>query len=228
MNTEKWFLRNKIWGTLTLVWMIIALGAIFVYVPTEKNMGIVQRIFYFHVSSAWLAFLSFGVVFIASILFLWKKSEKWDVVGVTSAEIGVIFTSLVLLTGPLWAKPSWNTWWTWDPRLSTTVVLWFIYVSYLMLRAFTIREEKGARIAAVFGIIGFIDVPIVFMSIRWWKTIHPVVIGSSDIGLAPKMIVTMIISLIAFTFLYIWLFSLRISIERARREIKRIRNKLMD
>lgn len=228
MNAEKWFLRSKIWAALTLVWMIIALGAIFIYVPTEKNMGIVQRIFYFHVSSAWLAFVAFGVVFVASILFLWKKLDKWDVAAASSAEIGVIFTSLVLLTGPLWAKPTWNTWWTWDPRLSTTVVLWFIYVSYLMLRAFAIREEKGAKIAAVFGIIGFVDVPLVFMSIRWWRTIHPVVIKSSDMGLAPQMVVTMIISLIAFTFLYIWLFSLRASIERSRREIKMIRNKLIN
>lgn len=207
--------------------MILALGAIFIYAPTEKNMGDVQRIFYFHVSSAWLAFASFGVVFVASVLFLWKKLEKWDIAAACSAEIGVVFTTLVLLTGPIWAKQAWNTWWTWDPRLSTTVVLWFIYVSYLMLRASTLSEEKGARIAAVFGIIGFIDVPIVFMSIRWWRTIHPVIIRSSGIGLAPQMIVTLIISLIAFTFLYIWLFSLRISIEKARREIKRIKNKLI-
>ena len=228
MNSERWFFKSKIWAALTLFWMIIALGAVFIYVPTEVNMGVVQRIFYFHVSSAWLAFAAFGVVFVASILFLWKKLEKWDIAAASSAEIGVVFTTLVLLTGPLWAKPTWNTWWTWDPRLSTTVVLWFIYVSYLMLRAFTLSEEKGARIAAVFGIIGFVDVPVVFMSIRWWRTIHPVVIKSRDIGLAPQMLVTMIISLIAFTFLYIWLFSLRVSVEKARREIKNIKNKLMN
>lgn len=227
MNSERWFFRSKIWAVLTLFWTIIALGAVFIYAPTEVNMGVVQRIFYFHVSAAWLAFAAFGVVFVASILFLWKKLEKWDIAAASSAEIGVVFTTLVLLTGPLWAKPTWNTWWTWDPRLSTTVVLWFIYVSYLMLRAFTLNEEKGARIAAVFGIIGFVDVPVVFMSIRWWRTIHPVVIKSRDIGLAPQMLVTMIISLIAFTFLFIWLFSLRISVEKARREIKNIKNELI-
>lgn len=206
--------------------MIVALGAVFIFVPTERIMGIVQRIFYFHVSSAWLAFVAFAVVFVASILFLWKRKEKWDIVALSSAEIGVIFTTLVLLTGPLWAKPIWNAWWTWDPRLSTTVVLWFIYISYLMLRALTVGEEKGARVAAVFGIIGFVDVPIVFMSIRWWRTIHPVVITTRDIGLAPQMIITVIVSIIAFTFLYIWLLSLRIAIEKAKRELKMIRNKL--
>lgn len=178
--------------------MVAALYAIFFYAPTERTMGPVQRIFYIHVPSAGVAFTAFFLVFLASIIFLIKKERKWDLLAYSSAEIGLLYCTLVLITGPLWARPVWGTWWTWDPRLTTTLVLWFIYVAYLMLRNAAGGSGKGARMAAVFGIVGFIDVPIVFMSIRWWRTIHPMVFERTRIGLEPPMLVTLIISLVAF------------------------------
>jgi len=203
--------------------MLVALSGVFLYAPTERVMGDIQRIFYFHVSVAWLALMAFAIVFVASILFLWNGREKWDTLALSAAEIGVLFTTLVLITGPLWAKPVWNTWWTWDPRLSTTLVMWFIYVAYLVLRSFSADPIRGARIAAVFGIIGFVDVPIVFMSIRWWRTIHPVVIEPKNIGLSPKMIHTLILCVVASTLLFAWLLHFRTTLERTKREVEKLR-----
>ncbi|MEE8449578.1 MAG: cytochrome c biogenesis protein CcsA [Thermodesulfobacteriota bacterium] len=197
--------RTVLWR---LVWffalaaMMASLYTIFFYAPTERTMGEVQRVFYFHVPTAITAFLAFFLVFLASILFLIKKDRKWDHLARASAEVGLLLTTLVLITGSLWAKPVWNTWWTWDPRLTTTLVLWFIYVAYFMLRS-AASGDTGARLAAVLGIVGFVDVPIVFMSIRWWRTIHPVTISPSGILLEPAMLVTLQISLVAFLLFFI-------------------------
>lgn len=223
---KKGDLLINILGWLTLIVVIVALYAVFIYVPTEKEMGIVQRIFYFHVPSAWVAFLAFFIVFVASILYLWRRGRKWDILASSSAEVGVIFCSLVLITGAIWAKPIWNTWWTWEPRLTTATVLWLIYIVYLMLRSFAGEEERGARYAAVLGIVGFIDVPIVFMSIRWWRTIHPVVFKVGSIGLTSSMLKTLLICLIAFTLLYLYLLLQRVSLERMRDEVEILQGKL--
>src|SRR4030042_6751521 len=150
--------------------MMAALYLVFIYVPTEGTMGVVQRIFYFHVPVAWVSFLAFFVVFIGSILFLWKRDEKWDMLARSSAEIGILFTSLVLITGPIWAKPAWGVWWTWDARLTTTLIMWVIYVSYLMVRSFAVEESRGDRFAAVVGIFGFVDIPITAVAITLWRT----------------------------------------------------------
>ena len=149
----------------------IALYLALIYAPQEATMGDVQRIFYFHVAAGWVSFLAFFVVFICGIIFLKTGSARWDRLALSSAELGVLFLTMVLLTGPLWAKPVWNTWWSWDARLTTSLVLWLIYVAYLMVRHYASDRERGARFAAVFGIIGFLDVPIVYMSIRWWRTL---------------------------------------------------------
>lgn len=226
MRPERLRLISNLLGWSSFVAMIAALYAVFVYVPTERVMGIIQRIFYFHVPSAWVAFVAFALVFIGSICFLWKKERTWDMLAHASAEIGVVFTTLVLITGPLWAKPVWNTWWTWDPRLSTTLVLWLIYVAYLMLRSFAADEEKAARFAAVFGIIGFVDVPIVFMSIRWWRSIHPVVIQPKSMGMAPPMALTLLISVLAFTLFYVWLLVHRVQLEQAKEEVHMLKRRL--
>ena len=212
-----------LWGAASVA-IAVALYAAFLYAPTERTMGDIQRIFYFHVASAWIGFLAFFVVFVASIAYLATKSIKWDVLAASSAEIGVVFSSLVLVTGPLWARPVWNTYWTWDPRLTSFLILWLIYIAYLMLRAYAGEEEKSARFAAVFGIIGFLDVPIVYASIRLWRTLHPkpVVGGGSGSGLAPAMLTSLFIALAAFLILYVALLYLRIRLEKVRRAVRQL------
>src|SRR2546426_8657156 len=158
-------------GSAILPWLGgPALGAalylIFMVVPTERDQGIVQRIFYFHVPSAWTAFAGFFVVCGASLVYLWRGSEYWDRVARASAEVGMVFCSLVLLTGPIWARPIWGTWWTWDPRLTMTVILWTIYASYLLLRSYGTEDEQISRYAAVLGIVGAIDIPLIVVSVR--------------------------------------------------------------
>lgn len=211
---------------LTFVAMTVALYMVFLYVPNERTMGPVQKIFYFHVPTAWVAFLAFFVVLIGSLMYLSTRSRKWDIVALSSAEIGVVFTTLVLVTGPIWARAAWGAWWTWDPRLTTTLVLWFIYLAYLVIRASAEGSEKRARFAAVFGIIGFVDVPIVFMSIRWWRTIHPVVIEATRVGLTRSMLMTLLVSLLAFTLFFFYLMGRRMSLEMARDEVASLKDTL--
>jgi heme exporter protein C len=226
LNEKASSIVNSVIGWSTFVAITIALYAVFVYVPTEKMMGIVQRIFYFHVPSAWVAFLAFLVVFVGSVAYLWKKDRKWDILALSSAEIGVVFTSLVLITGPIWAKPVWGAWWVWDVRLTTTLVLWLIYVAYLMLRSTAGGGDRTARFAAVFGIIGFIDVPIVFMSIRWWRSLHPIVVATEGGGLHPSMLATLLISLGAFTLLYVYLLRQRVALEWMKAEVEEIKEEM--
>jgi len=208
--------------------ILISLYFVFLATPTEQTMGDVQRIFYYHVPSAWVAFLAFLIVCVASIMFLKSGDGKWDRLAQSSAEIGVLFITLVLLTGPLWAKPVWNTFWTWDARLTTSFILWLIYIAYLMIRSYTADSERGARFAAVFGIIGFIDVPIVYMSIRWWRTLHPspVMGGSAGSGLAPEMVRTLMISLGAFTLLFITLLILRYNFIVLESKVKMLKSEI--
>lgn len=205
-------LVSRISAALASVFTFVALYAIFIVVPPEQKMGIIQKIFYFHVPAAWISFLSFGVVFVASILYLWKQEERYDQLAHASGEIGLVFCTLVLITGPIWGRPVWGVWWTWDSRLTTTLVLWLIYVAYLMVRAY--GGNRGPRYGAVLGIVGFLDVPIVYFSIRWWRTIHP-----PPVTLAPSMVVTLLISLVAFTLLYLCLLLQRVAQERMKDEI---------
>lgn len=201
--------------------MMAALYLVFIYVPTEETMGVVQRIFYFHVPVAWVSFLAFFVVFIGSILFLWKRDEKWDMLARSSAEIGIVFTSLVLITGPIWAKPAWGVWWTWDARLTTTLIMWVIYVSYLMVRSFAVEESRGARFAAVVGIVGFVDIPITAIAITLWRTQHPRPVIFEG-GLTPSMLLTLIICVAAFTLLYVYLLLQAISLKQAEADLGKI------
>lgn len=174
-----------------VVALLVALAgyAIFFVAPEEATMGQIQRIFYFHVASAWTAFLCFAVTFVANIAYLARRAPKWDWLGVSSAEVGLAFTTVVLITGPIWAKPVWGIWWTWDARLTSTFVLWLLYVGYLLLR--TLVDEPGRRavVSSAYGIFAFLDVPIVYMSIRWWRTQHPqpVVMGGEGSGLDATM-----------------------------------------
>ena len=210
---------------LALTLLLAALVAAFVIAPTEREMGDVQRIFYFHVASAWTAFLAFFVVFLASIAYLRTKTPRWDIVAASAAEIGIVFTTLTLISGSVWARSAWGTWWTWEPRLTTTLMLWLIYVSYLILREMVEEPDRRAAFAAVFGIIGFVDVPIVFMSIRWWRTLHPQVVGSEGFHMEAPMLPALFLSVIAFTVVFLHILILRAGLERSRHEMMELRRR---
>lgn len=213
----------NLFDILTILLISLALYFVFVYAPIEVVMGYVQKIFYFHVSSAWIAFFAFFVTFVSSIIFLATNNYIYDDIAESSSEIGIVFCTIVLITGPIWAKPAWGTWWTWDPRLTTTLILWFIYMGYIMLRKFVEEYDKRAKFSAALGIIGFIDVPIVFLSIRWWRTIHPNVLQEGGGGLHPDMKIALLVSIMAFTFLYLSFMFKRVRIANYTRRINSIK-----
>ncbi len=189
--------------------------------PTERTMGLIQRIFYFHVPSAWTGFVAFFIVFLASIAYLLKRAPKWDWLAVSAAEIGVAFFTVVLTTGPIWAKPVWGIWWTWDARLTSTFVLWVLYVSYLLLRTLIADPERRAVVSAVFSIFAFLDVPLVYMSIRWWRTQHPqpVIAGGASSGLDPQMWRVFMTCWAALLGLLVLLLRERYNLEALRHEV---------
>ncbi len=184
--------------------LLMAVGqyAIWLYAPEEMTMGLVQKIFYFHLPLAWWSFVAFFGVCAASVLVLWTGKENWDVLAGTLAEVGVLFSGLALVTGSIWGRAAWNAWWTWDPRLSTTLVMWFVYAGYLVLRASDAGGAKGARMRAVLGIVAFVDVPLVFLSARLWRSIHPAVLASKSGGLEPEMWTTVWINVVAWGALF--------------------------
>lgn len=206
-----------------LLFFVVPIGLYFAffYAPLEKIMGLIQKIFYFHVSSAWIGFFAFFITFIMSILYLITKKIIYDDIASASAEIGLIFCTIVIVTGPLWARPTWGVYWTWDPRLTSTLILWFIYVGYIMLRQFMEESQKRAQFSAALGIIGFINVPIVFLSIQWWEnTIHPNVVQKGGGGMHPDMFVAMQVCLFVFTIIYISLLIRRLRIIFLERQVK--------
>lgn len=206
--------------------MLAALYLVFVVVPTEREMGIVQRIFYFHVSSAWVAYLAFFLVAGASAVYLWNGSATADRLAAASGEVGVLFCSILLVTGPLWARPIWGVWWTWDPRLTMTVILWTIYASYLVLRAFGGEDEAVRRYAAVLGIVGVLDIPIIMVSVRLLRGMHPSVIARREggSGLAdPWMRLALGVSCVALMLLAAWLVALRMRTARLADELDALR-----
>lgn len=213
---------NALFFSLTFIAMLLSLYLIFIYAPIEKTMGIIQKIFYFHLALALLSFLAFFLVFIGSIIYLYNRDSRWDIVAHSSAEIGVIFCSLVLITGPIWARPIWNVWWTWDPRLTTTLILWFMYVAYLMLRKLLRTGSQMSNIAAVFGIISFINVPITFVVVRIWRTIHPVVIDTKGIHISQPMLFTLVITMVAFCLLFFMLLRTRVRLEKSLQEYQEL------
>ncbi len=205
---------TRVLGLSSLLLLAIAVYGIFFVARPILGEGDAGRILYFHVPMAWVAFLAFFVVFIASIQYLRTHSEKWDHVGRASAEVGLIFTTLVLITGAIWGYPIWGTWWSWDPKLTTTLILWFMYLAYLMVRSYA-EEPRGPRYAAVVGIVAFADVPIVYLSSYWWRTLHPpAAIGPLAQQQPSSSIVwLLLLSLLAFTVLYAFLVKVRTEIE---------------
>ena len=211
---------------LSFILLVVSLYLIFIYVPTEKEMGIIQRIFYLMVPVGWLALLSFLVVFIGSILYLVKRENKWDILAHSSAVIGIVFTTLALVTGIIWAKPVWGVWWTWEARLTATLVLWLLYLAYFMVRSFATEESRGATFAAVIGVVGFIDIPIIALATTLWRGMHPGAVIFTG-GLAPSMLLTLMVSLAAFTSLYFLLLIQQVSLKNDEAEVKRIKQFLV-
>ena len=217
-------------ATLILLGLLmpVALYFAFIYAPQERVMGVVQRIFYFHVASAWTGLLSFVVVFVGAVLYLWKKDPKYDRLSHAGVEVGVFYFTVVLVTGPIWAKPVWGAWWTWDPRLTSTFVLFLIYVAYLLLRG-ALKDHPAVRTyAAVYGIIGFVDVPIVWMSIHWWRTIHPKVISPGKVDLDPRMWTSLLVCFGVLLLLYYVLLRMRINLEILREQVQTGRERIME
>jgi heme exporter protein C len=195
-------------NVVTALLLAAATALVFLYAPREVTMGEVQRVFYFHAPSGWVGMLSFGVAVVAGIAFLRSGDRKWDRVGLSSVEIGLVFTVMNAASGSIWARPAWNTWWTWDPRLVTFTIMALLYVAYLMLRQSIEDPDRRMRFSAVYAIVAFVSVPITFFSIRWWRTIHPVVIGTNSptaeggFDMTSPMRLTFFFSLFTFTVFY--------------------------
>jgi heme exporter protein C len=208
-------LPGLIMALASAVAVLTALGMVFLYAPREATMGDVQRIFYFHVSSAWVGFFAFFVTFLAGILYLIRGERQWDILALSSVEVGLTFITMAVITGSLWARPVWGTYWTWEPRLTISAVQLLIYIAYGMLRRAVEGPERQARFAAVYGIVAFVTVPLSWFAIRWWRTIHPdILTGGGEMTLTPRMVQTLLVSLAAFTLLYVTLLRQRIRLER--------------
>lgn len=197
--------------------VLVALALVFVYAPREATMGDVQRIFYFHVASAWVGFFGFSVTLVAGIIYLLRSSRYWDIVGLSSVEVGLTFMIMATVTGMLWAKPVWGTYWTWEPRLTISAVQLLVYVAYTMLRASLEDPEQQARFASVYGIVAFVTVPLSWFAIRRWRSIHPDILTSGEgMAITPRMIHTLLVSIGAFTALYAALLHQRVRLEQAK------------
>ena len=218
---------------VTVLLLVIATGLVFFYAPTEAVMGDVQRVFYFHVAAGWVGMLSFFAAAFAGIAYLRSGDHKWDIVGLSAVEIGIAFIFINIVTGSIWARPIWNTWWTWDPRLTTATIMELIYAAYIMLRSGIEDPDRRARFGAVYAIVGVISVPLTFFSARLFRTIHPVVIGGSDpsaqgtFDMTPKMLQTFMFSLLTFSFIFADLLWHRIRLGRLSEKVEQLKLKIM-
>jgi heme exporter protein C len=215
---------------LTLILMLVAIYSIFIYAPyPSDDSGFAapkaQKIFYFHLPSAITCYIAFIVVFISSILYLHSKKQKFDIAANSAAEIGIIFCSLALITGALWGKAEWNEYWRWeDIRLVTFLILWLIFIAYLGLRSAVDEDEKRARLSAVFGIVGFVGVPLSYFSMYIWRTFHPIVISPGGGGLIAEMGVALMISFITFIFMFVYLLLKRINISYLEDKVEELKD----
>jgi len=201
---------RRLLGGATIALFAVLIPMALLWAPMDAKQGNPQRIFYIHVPAAWIGFLAFFVVFVGSIGVLRTGKRRWDDIASSSAEIGTIFTTAVLITGPLWGRPVWGVYWTWDPRLTSYLLLWLIYVSYLVLRGYVPEPSRRARYSAVLGIVGFLDVPIVYLSTRWWRSEHPTQFVFERGGLPTAMLITLLIGIATFTVFYAYLMTVRV------------------
>ena len=208
-----WILRRSyLLGTAGLGMLLVGGYMGLVWSPPDVDQRDLVRMMYVHVPSAWTMYLAYFVVMVASVLYLWKRDLAWDRLAVAAAEIGVLLTALTLVAGSIWARPTWGVWWTWDPRLTTTAILFVIYVGYLMLRTLQSNPTVRARQAAIVGIIGFLDIPIIQMSVEWWRSLHQGATFAllSDPTIDDRMEVTLFVNLVAFTLLFLFLLGQRL------------------
>jgi heme exporter protein C len=212
--------KRIILGAIAILLVIASAYAAFFIAPEERTMGLIQRIFYFHVASAWSGFTAFFLCFVGNLLYVWKRDQKYDWLAVSGAEVGLAFTTVVLITGPIWAHPVWGIWWTWDARLTSTFVLWLLYVSYLLLRTLVEEPDRRALLSSLFGIFAFLDVPLVFGAIRWWRTQHPqpVIAGGQGSGLEPTMKAVFFFSAFAMHVFMTFLVAERYALEKMQTE----------
>ena len=216
---------------VTAALFVLAIGMVFFYAPLEAVMGQVQRVFYFHVAAGWVGMLSFLVAAIAGVVYLTSSNRKWDIVSLSAIEIGIVFAFINIVSGSIWARPIWNTWWTWDPRLTTATVMELIYAAYLMLRQGIEDPNRRARFGAVYAIVGFVSVPLTFFSARLFRTIHPIVIGTNQAGaegdfdMTPMMLQTFMFSLLTFTFVFADLLWHRIRVGWLAEKVEQLRLK---
>jgi heme exporter protein C len=206
--------RNDVLRLILLVatagLMPVALYLVFLNAPEEKVMGAVQKIFYFHVPIAAVTFLSVFVLLAGAVGYLWTRRAAWDHLSIASAEVGLLFCTLVLITGPIWAKPAWGVWWTWEAKLTTTLVLWLLLAGILLSRAYASAPEQGARVASVLGVVAALDIPIIYKAVDWWRGQHPIVFGAGKANpLAPGMASALMVSMLVFVLLYALLVAAR-------------------
>lgn len=227
-------LALKILDIVTIVTVLGATAMVFFYAPIERVMGAVQKVFYFHVAAGWVGMLSFLFAAIAGVVYLIKKTKLWDLIGVAAVEIGIVFIFINIVTGSIWARPIWNTWWTWDPRLTTATIMELVYIAYLMLRQGIDDPERRARFGAVYAIVGFLSVPLTFFSIRIFRTIHPVVIAGSDpsavgtFDMTPTMFQTLMVSIVVFSILFVDLVWHRIRLGKLANQVEELKFNIQD
>lgn len=220
-------------NVVSLILLAAAYYASLVYAPLEAVMGAVQRVFYFHVATAWVGMLGFVLAAVTGLIYLWKKDLKWDEISVAAVEISLIFFFIAIVLGSIWARPIWGTWWTWEPRLTTAAILEMVYLAYLLLRQGIEDPEKRARFGAVYTLLGGISVPVTFVSIRIFRTIHPVVIGSGSaeaqggFNMAPAMLQTMLFSIFVFSIIFITIFWHRMRLSALANRVEQLKLKVM-
>jgi heme exporter protein C len=217
------FLFSDLLTAVSAAAVAVALFLVFLVAPREAVMGDMQRVFYFHVPSAWVGYLALFVSFVASLLFLFRRERRWDRIAYSSVEIGLVYITQGIITGSIWAKATWGVWWTWEPRLTTSAVLWAIYASYLTLRRAMEDPSRRARVAAVYSVLGFVAVPINFMAIRWWRTVHPLVFDSEGSHLTPTMLAVLIFCVVTFTIVYSALLAFRLRLQRLSDQIQALK-----
>jgi heme exporter protein C len=220
--------RRKILGPLALVFIVAGLYFALVKAPPDALQGDAQRIMYLHIPSILTAYLSFFIVFIGSALYLWKREPRDDILAHSAAEIGTLLTALTIVEGSIWGKPTWGVWWTWDARLTLTAILLLIFIGYLMLRVLIEDETRAAVAGAVVGIIGFLDIPLIHMSVYWWRTLHqpPSILRPDKApwdNVHPAMLTALAVNFVAFLLLYFYLLSLRIQVGETREKIRRLK-----
>jgi heme exporter protein C len=219
----------KVLNVVTAILFLAALGMVFLYAPLEATMNYVQKIFYFHIANAWVGMLGFIAAAVAGVVYLVKHDLKWDIVELAAVEISLVFFFIAIVTGSIWARPSWGTYWTWEPRLTTAAILELVYLAYLLLRQGIDDPDRRARFSAVYTLIGAISVPITFVSIRLFRTIHPVVIGTNSsatqggFDMTSKMLVTMFFALFTFSILFITLFWHRIRLGQLAHQLDQLK-----